>query len=334
MTREGGPPPIPEKGEAGISEEIIHRLVESLVSMVAHVMIGGEVHDDDIKELERHVKLFLSAFESFDKPRRDLKNSLACAGSRVKQKATWISKMNFISLLNLPDVMQRFGSLRALWEGDRKGEGGLPKVKAKVRGGTKGNWSRTAATAMLCDSAVERVIKAAADSVVDSSMDQSVVQLLEAARLVTGETETSKFKNFIRYKDAREAFATLTSGQPVSVVVFRDYTYGMMLKDTIFYIPLSIENDHESKTICGATYFKFKSGEAQTLLIPESQSNDPLTDQQNSSALKYAILLPELKRENADNNNNVLHYFLTSDWEELDAQGQMNRCQVSTAVYI
>jgi hypothetical protein len=73
--------------------------------------------------------------------------------------------MNFISLLNLHDVLRRFGSLRPLWEGDRKGEGSLPKNKAKIKSGTKGDWAGNAARALLSDIGLGGAIKVAADSV-------------------------------------------------------------------------------------------------------------------------------------------------------------------------
>jgi hypothetical protein len=126
------------KGEAGISKVIADGLVESMACLAAHAMIGGEIGEQDCLALERHVKIFLSRYDAFDRPKRRKKTAQTVqpGGRNGKNSPGWISKMNFISLLNLPDVLRRFGSLRPLWEGDRKGEGGLPKIKAKIKSGT------------------------------------------------------------------------------------------------------------------------------------------------------------------------------------------------------
>jgi hypothetical protein len=332
MATPGGPPAIPEKGEAGISEEVIHDLIESSVSMVAHVMVEGEVSEEQCLSVERHVKIFLGAFERFDKPRRDVKDALISSRQKKKVKATWITKMNFVSLLNLPNVMRRFGSLRAMWEGDRKCEGGLPKIKAKVRGGTKGNWSRAAARSLTCDTAIERVIKSAADAAGDDARDHSVTQLVEAAREITGEGTDSKFKNFVRYKNSESANMALLSGSPVSMVMLEDGSCGFMLKNTLSFIPVRLDREVPDKLICGAAYMNFKTGEAHELIIPHSVRNQTIEKQQNHLAAKYVLLLPEISIT-ANVNGPVLYYLITSDWEEMNAEGDVVRYQVSKAHY-
>jgi hypothetical protein len=168
MAAPGGPPPIPEKGEAGIPKAIADDLVESMACLAAHCMVGGEIGEHDCLALERHVKIFLSRFDAFDRPKRRKKAARAVQPGERKGRNTpgWISHVNFISLLNLPDVLRRFGSLRPLyWEGDRKGEGGLPRIKAKIKSGTKGDWAGNAARATLSDAGLGRAVKAAADAV-------------------------------------------------------------------------------------------------------------------------------------------------------------------------
>jgi hypothetical protein len=332
MATPGGPPPIPEKGEAGITEETLHDLMETMVSMVAHVMVERQVSEEDCLSVERHVKMFLGAFEKFDKPRRDAKD--ACPSTRparTKTKATWISKMNFVSLLNLPDVLRRYGSLRALWEGDRKGEGGLPKVKAKVKGGTKGNWAATAATAILCDTALERVIKAAANSVKTDSMDPSIQQLVDGARLITGEGAHSKYKNYVSYADVRTATAAMLSGEPVSLVLLESGSYGMMTKNTLTFVPIVLKNGETAKVICGASYMIYECQAAMDLAVPLGMQNESMEKQKNSLVAKYILLLPELNLEHLPFTG--YHHFLTSDWEEMTSLGNIERCRVSKATY-
>ena len=52
-------------------------------------------------------------------------------------KPIWISKSNFMSLLNLPKQMKQFGPLRLYWEGGWKGEGIIQEIKCLIRDGLK-----------------------------------------------------------------------------------------------------------------------------------------------------------------------------------------------------
>jgi hypothetical protein len=70
MAAPNGPPAIPKKGEAGISKVIADSLVESMACLAAHAMIGGEIGEQDCLALERHVKIFLSRYDAFDRPKR------------------------------------------------------------------------------------------------------------------------------------------------------------------------------------------------------------------------------------------------------------------------
>jgi hypothetical protein len=87
----------------------------------------------------------------------------------------------------------------------------------------------------------------------------------------------------------------------------------------------------EPKVICGATYLRFRSGNIRQLAVSEELGNLQNGQQQDSVASKYAILLPELTRDN--NNESKLHYLITSEWEEMVAGGAIVRYQLSAAKY-
>ena len=53
------------------------------------------------------------------------------------EKPIWITKSNYLSLLNLPDQMKEFGPLRLYWEGGWKGEGIIQELKSIIRDGLK-----------------------------------------------------------------------------------------------------------------------------------------------------------------------------------------------------
>jgi hypothetical protein len=147
-------------------------------------------------EVTKNPPKIIEHYERFNAHRRRKTASRAVPSGqrRRKNKAAWISHMNFASLLNLPGVMQRYGSLRVLWEGDRKGEGGLPRLKSKVKKGVTGNWSASASRAVVSETALERVIESAASACNSGSPEASVQQLLDAAKLISGQSGTHIYK--------------------------------------------------------------------------------------------------------------------------------------------
>jgi hypothetical protein len=89
--------------------------------IVAHVM--QTIYTEyTILETERHVKLFLAAFENMDNILRD-----------TNMLPKWISAYNFLCLLNLPGMMREYGPLRNLYEGSL-GEIFLVLVKPRTNG--------------------------------------------------------------------------------------------------------------------------------------------------------------------------------------------------------
>ena len=47
---------------------------------------------------------------------------------------------NFLCLLNVPDNMRQFGSMRNIWEGGMVGEGYLRGMKRELKQGMIGTW--------------------------------------------------------------------------------------------------------------------------------------------------------------------------------------------------
>jgi hypothetical protein len=318
-SQETGPPPIPEKGEAGIPREVANDLINSMVALVAHVMIEGKVGEADIWAVERHVKLFLSTYENFDEFRRKKNASRNddAGPLRRKKKAAWISHMNFASLLNLPGVMTRYGSLRALWEGDRKGEGGLPPLKSKIKRGCSGNWSTNAAQAVIRETALERALESAAYAAGSNSSESSVKALQDAAKTVIGHSITRGYKNFKIYTSEYQAARALTSGSPVSLVVLKsDASFGMVVKGGSLLV-VTVNAEEGPVIVGGAAYHTFVNGGLKELLDPSLHVE------------KYALLLPQFSNGPFTGR----HHLITSNWEELDGNATVVRYQMEAAFY-
>ena len=71
-----------------------------------------------ISETEIYIKIYLNymaEWKSYIQP--------------SNKKPIWLSTYSMLNLLNLPDIMKRFGPLRNFWEGTTMGEGILKIVK-------------------------------------------------------------------------------------------------------------------------------------------------------------------------------------------------------------
>jgi hypothetical protein len=102
MLRNGGPPPLLQP-RGGSIKNVIY-VVSNLHAMVSRLM-SSSVTESLILDIDCHIKLFLSSYDTFDKEMR-------CDSSTP----TRISSHNFICLSNLPDAIREFDPLQNLWE--------------------------------------------------------------------------------------------------------------------------------------------------------------------------------------------------------------------------
>ena len=84
----------------------ILKLVNALYVMIALLMTPRYIHSDFI---EMHIKIFLNCC-----------HALCTCTQDTSISEFWETKYNFISLLNLPQQIADFGSLRFYWEGNRE----------------------------------------------------------------------------------------------------------------------------------------------------------------------------------------------------------------------
>ena len=133
----------PSPTEVGGNVDNVVNVIRAMHAMISRLM-RRTVNDEKIRDCERHIHLFLSYFSKFDS---DL---------RGEQKRTWVRSYNFMSLLNLPDILKKYGPLRNLWEGGGQGERVLSVVKPSWCGYRK-NWMPNMLDRMLRQMAVERI---------------------------------------------------------------------------------------------------------------------------------------------------------------------------------
>ena len=128
-------PPAWEDRHGGPEDNVVHML-QSLYALLPRLM-SDHVTTAVIDDAERHIRIFLDAFERVDRAIRE--GSPPCQKepgvpvtefdinkSRTPQSA---SKGNHLCLMNLRDMMRNLGPLRSYWDGDTKAEASLKDSK-------------------------------------------------------------------------------------------------------------------------------------------------------------------------------------------------------------
>jgi hypothetical protein len=163
--------------------EVVQSLIASLLPMLSQIMLNGQLSEAQIVDAERHIKVFLSCVKNFNLYRTK------------QQKLLWASSYNFISLLNLPVLMRKYGSLRMLWEGGGKGEGALRLLKRLIVNGLKGTWAFCTALCYLKEKAMKYMLRASVDATEwDTENRPTVKEMLKVARSIIGDEDDDKIE--------------------------------------------------------------------------------------------------------------------------------------------
>ena len=276
----GGPPVLSPQGGPVAN---VHAVISSLNAMVSRLMTPS-VTTEHIVDIERHIKIFLSSFETFD------------ANMRAdKDKPTWISSYNFICLLNLPDVIREFGPLRNLWEGGGQGEKFLRLVKPKWHGYRK-NWQLNMMDSLLQQIAMRRIE--------DKEHESTSAWLAQDDDEEDGtDEELCADRQFILYSNADYIQRIHRLRHPLSVVNVRDSNkFVCMMRDKTC---VEMNCGAWSETTGGAVYHHWEVGE------PTSLSNQEM----ESQLCRSCLLLPRLRRKGMPGEEDEPIYTLVeSQW--------------------
>jgi hypothetical protein len=90
-----------------------------LKAMVSWIMASSVTHDS-IADIDMHIKIFLQCFHQ---------NDIAMKKTNTEAKPKWITSYNFISLTNIPLILQQYGPVWNLWEGGGPRENIIQLIK-------------------------------------------------------------------------------------------------------------------------------------------------------------------------------------------------------------
>ena len=270
------PPLLPE---ISVEENDIMNLVQSATDMFSLIM-HDQVSDPYLKKLEWSIRVFLTSFDIVDSGVRN--NS--------KEKPTWITSYNFLSLLNLPNMARQFGPLRNLWEGGYIGEGYLRMMKPLFRNtGAKGfraNWETNLHQSALRDKVLDNCPNA---NEISSSQD-----------------EDSRRKQYQKYESIFVIKNQIQFKNPLSCICLDDQTHAFVLKD-LSLVKISIS----PVTLVNNIQYNKIDIEDTTKMVTEPHTYN------EDKAKKFAMLLPRLTKNGLpkfEERDQTTYAIVYSDW--------------------
>jgi len=314
LKQRGGPPDIPEP--AGGPVQNVLNTVSALRSMISRLMIR-EVTEASLNDLERHIKIFLNAYEVFDR------------GIRKKDVIpTWVSSYNFCCLLNYPNVIREFGPIRNLWEGGGMGEKVLRLVKPNWYGFRK-NWQVNKLDQVLRKMSMIKMSGKTKTTAIDNFEDKLTDDHGYLSDSSSDEhdciTHDDGFSGLAKvYKNKEEVFRMYQTGSPLSVLQLNCGRFHILCKNDI---TVQVEQKDYVETICGSSYHKWT-------LVENSRCIQSINLERD---VKHCcLLLPKLSPlRNATTNGSEyqLYTLIDSDWNVIQQDGSISLPRVEKAIY-
>jgi hypothetical protein len=237
---------LPANGQPVVVEqrggpvETVQLTVEALDDMMALLMVEQVDDESYYTEMERTIRVFLTRFA-------DMEENL----SKRNALPSWLSSFNCLCLLNLPDIVRRYGPIRNIWEGSWAGEGFLRFAKPSVTHGLRKHWERSTMNSLMRRKGLEVLVGCMQEGSANPMMESDEEDGFGHPKPVPGLYKC--------YRGTREMDACLRKGNKViSCLVVRN-RLGVACRDALgmaLFVPLTIGQHHRTKM--GRHYFKFE----------------------------------------------------------------------------
>jgi len=193
------PPPVLETVAGAFVPEQVQNMLVALDDMLSSIMVPEVVPGVTVPHMELKIKHFLTEFDLLDQ-------QVKTKGAKPKV----ITSFNFLCLLNLPKLTERFGPLRNFWEGQRRGEMGIQEIKPLCTGGLPPKFEQHVSTKLLRGRALRFVRDSLATTgkTTDRKMEENVSEHLAKMR-----------RSFKVMKDRDDVVRLLCDRKSVSVIV-------------------------------------------------------------------------------------------------------------------
>ena len=268
----------------------VKNVIISMMRMISFIMID-EVSDNEVTELEKCVKIYLAMTDIFDYNLKSNKQSDPC----------WITKSNYMSLLNLPEQMKLFGPLIEFWEGGIRGEGIIQELKHLIRDGLKKNWQKN-------------ILKKAYNL-------QSYDQLINVEP--NHKPYQQKMRMFFTYNAFTDIVTSINNKEAMSIIILNDLKYIIAVKvkekKKTNYVEI-IKNEFVCHVMHQA-YYKWTLNEDESITIEQDKIRT------------YGILLPYYYIMNKEVRypDGAIYTYVSYDWKESNLNGDhVHPLQLST----
>ena len=97
---------------------VVENFIESLLSIIACIL-GKEVDNDTIVKVDREINICIAYLDNLQK----IIVSVPPNETDGDQKQYWLRRYNALSILNISEAMERYGTWSNIWQGSNQGEG-------------------------------------------------------------------------------------------------------------------------------------------------------------------------------------------------------------------
>jgi hypothetical protein len=217
--------------------EKVLEVIVALDEMVSWLMVDQIDGEPYYQELERKIRIFLTVYAEMD-DKLTRKNALP----------TWLTAYNFLSLLNLPDIVRLYGPIRNIWEGSWVGEGFLRFIKPAMIHGLRKNWEKSTMTSLMRMKGMQVLTKGLRERTSSDGVD---IMADEEEGLDSGKKSYHCYQSLLEVDDLLRKATKVISG------IIVDGQLGVACNDLgeECFFPLTRRNLHSQKM--GHCYFRF-----------------------------------------------------------------------------
>ena len=265
---------------------------------------------NDPDYLDREIKLFLSNIHTvqeslmFENDMKDLKRG----------KPYWLSKYNYICLLNLPLTMKEYGPLINLWEGSNQGEGYLRYAKPRIRDVFSKNWQVNAHVQLLNEVTFNGIINNHVKSKINLEVSMSYREFQE------NRINRNK-KMYCEYNSVEHFISMLYQRKPLSCVMTTSNKYYAVIEGNNDTTIIGVEINLTYVTNISDLSMSFHK-----VSLDENATEFDIDVVEQSEFIRYIILLPKMDDSwNTFKYTENVYYIIDSDWCELDIDMQWRK---------
>ena len=284
--------------EVGLNEH--ECMIQSLLCLVSRLMCSNSVSYETLLEYTKH---FLSVCDAFENTAFKLEGI----------DPFWYKKGNFLSLLNLPDQIQRYGNLKNYWEGSR--ERSIQLIKPfLINMRATSSFYRRKLNRMYISQTIERLNK---DTTEHFALQENIYQERPSyERYLSFKVYSSRIdlKAFILHKNVLSTILVKDDlDQEQHFVVTKNATSANY---SLFQI---VFRDEEGFNKCGMWYAPIK-------IIIDSELEYSTLDLINDMVLDYALLCPCISKHTS---LSCCYTAITKEWRYRNEDGIHNLPTIS-----